>query len=87
MWSTLPIGVHGAGGRVRPLLRPSPEHTVTVIIPEFVVEHWYENFLHNQNALRLKRSLLGVPWVVVISIPFHAGAPDGEEDPYLPTSD
>jgi amino acid transporter len=60
-------------------LRPGPDHTVTVIIPEFVVEHWWENFLHNQNALRLKGALLGVPWVVVISIPFHIGAREPEE--------
>ena len=60
-------------------LKPGPHHTVTVIIPEFVVEHWWDNFLHNQNALRLKAALLGVPWVVVISIPFHIGAPDAEE--------
>jgi hypothetical protein len=55
-------------------LRPGSKHTVTVIIPEFVVEHWWDNVLHNQNALRLKAALLGVPWVVVISIPFHIGA-------------
>lgn len=55
-------------------LHPGSDHTVTVIIPEFVVEHWWENFLHNQNALRLKAALLGVPWVVVISIPFHLRA-------------
>jgi hypothetical protein len=55
-------------------LQPSSEHTITVIIPEFVVEHWWENFLHNQNALRLRAALRGVPWVVVISIPFHIGA-------------
>ena len=60
-------------------LEPGPNHTVTVIIPEFVVEHWYENLLHNQNALRLKAALLGVPWVVVISIPFHIGVTDAEE--------
>ena len=60
-------------------LKPSAKHTVTVIIPEFVVEHWWENFLHNQNALRLKAALLGVPWVVVISIPFHIGTTNGEE--------
>jgi hypothetical protein len=57
-------------------LEPGPDHTVTVIIPEFVVEHWWDNFLHNQNALRLKAALLGVPWVVVISIPFHIGVTD-----------
>jgi amino acid transporter len=60
-------------------LKPSRKHTVTVIIPEFVVEHWWENFLHNQNALRLKAALLGVPWVVVISIPFHIGVPLEDE--------
>ncbi len=56
-------------------LNPSRKHTVTVITPEFVVEHWWENFLHNQNALRLKTALRAVPWVVVISIPFHIGVP------------
>jgi amino acid transporter len=60
-------------------LRPSSDHSVTVIIPEFVVEHWWENSLHNQNARRLKRALLGVPWVVVISIPFHIAAADADE--------
>jgi hypothetical protein len=55
-------------------IHPGPEHTVTVIIPEFVVEHWWENALHNQNALRLRAALRGVPWVVVISYPFHIGA-------------
>ncbi|OFW60400.1 MAG: hypothetical protein A2133_02750 [Actinobacteria bacterium RBG_16_64_13] len=61
-------------------LRPGPKHTVTVIIPEFVVEHWWENFLHNQNALRLKAALLGVPWVVVVSIPFHIGVQTESQD-------
>ncbi len=60
-------------------LKPGRGHTVTVVIPEFVVEHWWENFLHNQNALRLKAALLRVPWVVVISIPFHIGTPLEDE--------
>jgi amino acid transporter len=68
-------------------LDPGPKHTVTVIIPEFVVEHWWDNFLHNQNALRLKAALLGVPWVVVISIPFHIGAPADDEDYWQPAHD
>lgn len=52
-------------------LQPGPDHTVAVIIPEFVVEHWWENLLHNQSALRLKGALYLVPWVVVINIPLH----------------
>jgi len=61
-------------------LKPGPDHTVTVIIPEFVVEHWWENILHNQNALRLKAALLSVRWVVVISIPFHVGEADDDDE-------
>ncbi len=52
-------------------LEPGPDHTVAVVIPEFVVEHWWENLLHNQNALRLKGALYLIPWVVVMSIPLH----------------
>lgn len=55
-------------------LHPGPDHVVTVIIPEFVVEHWWEAALHNQNAFRLKGALLLVPWVVVLSVPFHIGS-------------
>jgi amino acid transporter len=52
-------------------LEPGPDHLVTVVIPEFVVEHWWQVFLHNQNALRLKGALLMVPWVIVLSVPYH----------------
>ena len=63
-------------------LEPGPDHTVAVIIPEFVVEHWWENLLHNQNALRLKGALFLVPWVVVMSIPLHlrAAGKEGSDD-------
>jgi amino acid transporter len=55
-------------------LEPSPDHSVTVVIPEFVVGHWWEQLLHNQDALRLKAALLRVPWVGVMSIPLHLAA-------------
>ena len=44
---------------------------VTVIIPEFVVRHWWENILHNQSALRIKRWLLLRPGTMVTSVPYH----------------
>ena len=47
--------------------------TVTVIIPEFVVEKWYENILHNQSALALKLRLLQREDTVVTSVPYHVG--------------
>jgi hypothetical protein len=42
-----------------------------VIIPEYVVGHWWEQLLHNQTALRLKTRLLFQPNVVVVDIPWH----------------
>ena len=50
-----------------------PEETLTVLLPEFVVAHWWEYFLHNQTAFRLKAALLFRPGIVVISIPQHLG--------------
>src|SRR5947208_8305640 len=48
-----------------------PADTVTVILPEYVVAHWWEHLLHNQTALRLKASLLFRPGIVVTSVPQH----------------
>jgi amino acid transporter len=48
-----------------------PEDTLTVILPEFVVAHWWEYVLHNQVALRLKAALLLRPGVVVLNVPQH----------------
>jgi hypothetical protein len=44
---------------------------VTVIIPEFVVHHWWEQLLHNQSALMLKARLLFRKGTVVTSVPAH----------------
>lgn len=44
---------------------------VTVIIPEFVVKHWWQNLLHNQSAMILKALLFFSRKVVVISVPYH----------------
>jgi amino acid transporter len=49
---------------------------VTVVLPELVPEHWWQNLLHNQTALFFKRILLFEPDVVVTSVPFHLGAPE-----------
>ncbi len=48
-----------------------PEDTLTVILPEFVVAHWWEHLLHNQTALRLKAALFFRSGIVVTSIPQH----------------
>ncbi len=44
---------------------------ITVVLPEFVVRHWWANVLHNQNALLLKGRLLFRKGTVVTSVPYH----------------
>ncbi|MFI1470377.1 APC family permease [Streptomyces wuyuanensis] len=56
---------------VRSLRRESPRDAVSVIIPEYVVGHWWEHLLHNQSALRLKGRLLFTPGVMVTSVPYQ----------------
>ncbi|MEV8022180.1 APC family permease [Streptomyces sp. NPDC086554] len=56
---------------VKNLRRDSPRDVVSVIIPEYVVGHWYEHLLHNQSALRLKGRLLFTPGVMVTSVPYQ----------------
>ncbi len=73
-----------------PLLAEIRRHTaradtvVTVVLPELIPAHWWENLLHNQTAFYIKRLLLFEPQVVVTSVPFHlrdaeAGAPAGAQ--------
>ncbi|MER7910696.1 APC family permease [Streptomyces sp. NPDC096068] len=63
---------------VQPVLRhvrEAPERkgdaVVSVVIPEYVVGHWWEQPLHNQSALRLKTRLLFMKNVVVIDVPYR----------------
>ncbi|MGW5129060.1 APC family permease [Streptomyces sp. NPDC004069] len=56
---------------VKSLRKESPRDAVSVIIPEYVVGHWYEHLLHNQSALRLKGRLLFTSGVMVTSVPYQ----------------
>jgi hypothetical protein len=56
-----------------------PDETLTVILPEFVVAHWWEYPLHNQTALRLKAALLTRPGIVVTDIPQHLSSRPGKK--------
>ncbi len=44
---------------------------ITVVIPEFVVNSWWGQLLHNQSALFLKGRLLFRKGTVVTSVPYH----------------
>jgi len=48
-----------------------PDDLLTIVLPEMVPDHWWDNALHNQTALRLKAALLFRPNTVVTSVPYH----------------
>ena len=54
-------------------LRTNPQDAVAVVVPEFLVEHWWQQLLHGQTALLIKTALLFEPNVVVINVPFAVG--------------
>ena len=62
----------------RPIMRFVDEYDtevdddyLTVVLPEFVLDHWYEQLLHNQSALVLRTRLRTRRHTVVTSVPFH----------------
>ena len=61
---------------VASLRRENPRELVAVFLPEYVVRHWWEAFLHNQSALRLKARLLFQPRVMMVSVPWQLTATD-----------
>ncbi|MGB7095223.1 MAG: APC family permease [Anaerolineales bacterium] len=48
-----------------------PGDIITVVVPEFVPNRWWHNFLHNQNATWLHFALRHIPGVVVVNVPYQ----------------
>lgn len=59
---------------------------VTVVVPEFALEHWWQQLLHNQSALMLRTRLRSRPNTVVTSVPFHV-RPEDDLPPATRTGD
>ena len=55
------------------LERKHPDRKITVLVPELVVRHWWENILHNQRVQVLKVLLLlrGNQRIIVVNIPWY----------------
>ena len=49
-----------------------PDRRLLVVLSEVVPRHWWDNFLHNQTALRLKLRLFFRPNTIVADVPYHA---------------
>ena len=48
-----------------------PDVTLSVVLPDYVIVHWWEYLLHNQTTFRLKVALRLRPGIVVIDVPEH----------------
>ena len=63
---------------VRPLVRylehiarGDGDDVVIVLLPEYVPRHWWERFLYNDNAHRIRAELLGRPDILVADVPYR----------------
>jgi hypothetical protein len=50
-----------------------PGDMITVLVPQFVVTHWWEAILHNNTSLFIANSLLDRKNMVVSVVPFSLG--------------
>jgi hypothetical protein len=55
------------------LEQQNPDRKITVLLPELVVNHWWEYLLHNQRVQLLKLLLLlrGKQRIIVVDIPWY----------------
>ena len=58
-----------------------PGTIVIVILPELITSRWWHLFLHNQNALFVKRLFLFEPNVILSSVPYPLGDRERETVP------
>jgi amino acid transporter len=47
-----------------------PDAFITIVLPEFITAHWWEQFLHNRTAARLQREFEKHPNVAVVLVPY-----------------
>ncbi len=51
-----------------------PDVTLTVIVPQVVVKHWWHRPLHGHDTRRLRRIVRAIPGIVLTTIPIHVPA-------------
>jgi amino acid transporter len=44
---------------------------VTIVVPQFVTQKWWQNLLHTQTALVLRFALMFKPGVVIVEVPYQ----------------
>lgn len=47
------------------------EDHVTILIPQFITKHWWENVLHNQTSIMMRAFFIRHKEVIITTVPFH----------------
>lgn len=61
--------------------KQNPKRPVTIVLAEFVPRHFWEYFLHNQTAFRLKFHFFFRPNTIVVDVPYHLGSASRNPSP------
>lgn len=48
-----------------------PGDLITIVVPQFVAEHWWDNFLHTRTAETLRKVLLRRENIVIMEVPYQ----------------
>jgi amino acid transporter len=51
-----------------------PDLTLTVVVPQVMVKHWWHRPLHGHDTRRLRRAVRTIPGIVVTTVPIHVPA-------------
>lgn len=60
---------------VRSIPRPTLDHVVTVVLPEYAPENVGDAMLHDQTSFFLKQQLFGEPGVILTDVPYRIDEP------------
>lgn len=56
-----------------------PNEAITIVVPQFVPQRWWQNLLHAQAAMILRLLLLSKPEIVVTDVPYLPHGAEAEE--------
>lgn len=48
----------------------NPEDIITVVMPQFIVKHWWNNIFHGQSAIFIRQKLIHDRQIAIITIPY-----------------
>jgi hypothetical protein len=47
------------------------DETITIVVPQFIPKHWWNNFLHTRTAEILRKVLLQRENIVITEVPYQ----------------